>query len=262
MSRTVPNVLLMSAIVSVGINGLFFAWAAWKKTDVVTDLSYSLSFAAVAVILALWNTGAGLAAILPCLLVVVWAARLGGYLFSRIRAMKVDPRFDGMRDKPLRFARFWSLQALAVFTIMLPVTLSLEAPPAGRGFDGYLIAGGCAWLLGICIEVVADAQKSVFKKSGAPGFIRTGLWSWSRHPNYFGESLLWWGIFVMTVPALDDLVWLGALGPLFITLLLLFVSGIPLLEKAADKKFGGRPEYEAYKKATSIFVPLPPRTRA
>ncbi len=253
--------LLLSAIVSVAINGLFFGFAAWKKTDVVTDLSYSLSFAAVAIMLALGNTVPGTAAVLPCLLVIVWAARLGGYLFTRIRRIKVDHRFDGMRDRPARFLRFWILQALTVLVIMLPVTLSLGASSPRRPIDVFLFAGVLLWLLGFSLEVVADWQKSAFKKSGRKGFVRTGLWSWSRHPNYFGESLLWWGIFTMTVPALGNLVWVGVLGPLFITLLLLFVSGLPPLEKAADKKYGGQPEYESYKKATSLFIPLPPQLR-
>jgi steroid 5-alpha reductase family enzyme len=90
-------------------------------------------------------------------------------------------------------------------------------------------------------------------------FISSGLWRYSRHPNYVGESLLWWGLFVAAIPAFSGGDFLTALGPLFLTLLLLFVSGVPLLEKSADKKHGGEAAYQEYKRRTSLFVPLPPR---
>jgi steroid 5-alpha reductase family enzyme len=115
------------------------------------------------------------------------------------------------------------------------------------------------WLKGFIFEVTADAQKSAFKSSGKPGFIATGLWKYSRHPNYFGEALLWWGLFVYTVPVLSGALWLSAIGPIFITLLLLFVSGIPLLEKSADAKYGADPAYIDYKRRTNIFIPFLPR---
>jgi len=93
------------------------------------------------------------------------------------------------------------------------------------------------------------------------GFMRTGLWSWSRHPNYFGESLLWWGIFIAAIPAFRGWDFLTALGPLFLTLLLLFVSGVPLLEKSADVKYGKQAGYREYRLRTSLFVPLPPKKK-
>jgi steroid 5-alpha reductase family enzyme len=94
---------------------------------------------------------------------------------------------------------------------------------------------------------------------GCEGFISSGLRRFSRHPNYFGESLLWWGLFVAVVPVFTGWDFLTALGPLFLTLLLLFVSGVPLLEKSADKKHGGKPAYQEYKRRTSLFIPLPAR---
>lgn len=255
------NPFVLSLIAAFAINALFFAYAAWKKTDVVTDLSYSLSFGVVAAILIYLYRDAGFVALLPSVLTILWAARLGYYLFGRIRKTKVDHRFDSMRDKPLKFARFWILQALAVFVVLLPVTASVASPALNRPFSALVFVGLALWLVGIGIEVAADAQKSAFKKSGSDSFIKSGIWSWSRHPNYFGESLLWWGIFVMVISALSGLLWLSVLGPVFITCLLLFVSGIPLLEKAADKRWGNDPEYKAYKASTSIFVPLPPKKR-
>ncbi len=253
------NPFVLSALAAVVVNGVFFAYAALRKTDVVTDLSYSLSFALVSVVLILRNLGASPAALVPAVLTLLWAARLGSYLFTRIIKIKVDHRFDDKRDDPWKFASFWSLQAVAVFVILLPVVASIASPVSPRSFGPFEIAGMVLWLAGFVIEVEADAQKSAFKKSGKPGVITTGLWSWSRHPNYFGESLLWWGLFLYTVPALSGFLWVSVLGPVFITVLLLFVSGIPLLEKSADAKYGSDPAYREYKRRTSVFIPLPPK---
>ena len=243
------------------MNAGFFAIAAIRKTDVVTDLSYSLSFAVLALVLPFSGAGEP-AQLVASVLVLLWAARLGVYLFRRILRIKVDHRFDEMRDKPLRFARFWLLQAITVAVVMLPVSYLLGRGDA-PGFGPWLIAGGSIWLVGLTIEAVADAQKSAFKakQPEGEGFITTGLWRYSRHPNYFGEMLVWWGLFVFSVPFLQGAAFAVVLGPVFITLLLLFVSGIPLLERSADAKYGEDPAYREYKRRTSVLVPLPRRGR-
>lgn len=253
------NPFLFAALTAVGVNALFFAYAAAKKTDVVTDLSYSLSFGLVAAALLARYAASPAAALVPAWLTLVWALRLGAYLFTRIIKTKVDHRFDGMRDKPLKFAKFWILQALAVAVILLPVVASASSPAAARGFGIWETAGTALWILGFTIEVAADAQKSAFKNAGRAGFISTGLWKYSRHPNYFGEAMLWWGIFLYSVPILRGPLFLSAAGPVFITILLLFVSGVPLLERSADRKFSQDPAYREYKRRTSVFVPLPRR---
>ncbi len=251
--------ILLSLVVALAVNGAFFAVAAARRTDVVTDLSYSLTFALLAVVLLL--TGARQPVqLVASLLVLLWAVRLGAYLFRRILRMRVDHRFDGMRDEPLRFARFWFLQAITVAIVMLPVSYLLDRsdPP---GFGGFAIAGACVWLAGLLIETVADAQKSGFraKDENRGRFVASGLWRYSRHPNYFGEILVWWGLFVYAVPVLHGASFSVVAGPVFITVLLLFVSGIPLLERSADEKYGDDPAYRDYKRRTSILVPLPPR---
>jgi steroid 5-alpha reductase family enzyme len=253
------SAIALSFAVSLAVNAAFFAFAAVRKTDVVTDLSYSLSFGLLAIVLPFLGSGEAVQ-LVAALLVLVWAVRLGGYLLRRILRIKVDHRFDEMRDNPLRFARFWLLQAISVAVIMLPVSylLGLDAPP---GFGLWALAGTVVWLLGLVIEAVADAQKSAFKgkDENRERFIASGLWRYSRHPNYFGEMLVWWGLFVFAVPALHGAAFAVVLGPIFITLLLLFVSGIPLLERSADEKYGDDPSYREYKRRTSILVPLPPR---
>jgi steroid 5-alpha reductase family enzyme len=253
------NVILLSFLMSLAVNAAFFAIAAIRRTDVVTDLSYSLSFAVLAVVLPFLGA-AEWVQLVAALLVLVWAVRLGGYLFRRILRMKVDHRFDDMRDKPLRFARFWLLQAISVAVIMLPVSylLGRDDPP---GFGVWAVVGAAIWFVGLAIETAADAQKSTFKAKpeNRERFISTGLWKYSRHANYFGEMLVWWGLFVYAVPFLDGAALAVVIGPVFITLLLLFVSGIPLLERSADAKYGDDPTYREYKRRTSILVPLPPR---
>jgi steroid 5-alpha reductase family enzyme len=252
--------ILVALGISVLINAVFFAFAAALRTDKVTDLSYSLSFVALAVFL-LATAGrfdwvkAGAA-----VLVSAWGLRLGGYLFSRILLLKVDHRFDGMRDKPLAFARFWILQAVTVWVVMLPV-IRLASLPSPLPLAPLTFVGALLWAVGFAIEVASDAQKFRFKSDPVrgKGFMRTGLWSLSRHPNYFGESLLWWGIFVAAAPSFRGGDFLTALGPLSLTLLLLFVSGVPLLEKSAEAKYGKDRDYQDYKRRTSLFVPLPPR---
>jgi steroid 5-alpha reductase family enzyme len=194
------------------------------------------------------------------LLVVVWAVRLGSYLFRRILRMKVDHRFDGMRDQPLRFARFWLLQAITVAVVMLPVSYLLDRDQPG-GFRIWSAVGAAVWLTGLLVEAIADTQKQAFraKEENRGRFVTSGLWRYSRHPNYFGEMLVWWGLFVYVVPVLHGWAFAVVIGPVFITLLLLFVSGIPPLERSADEKYGADAGYREYKRRTSILVPLPPR---
>jgi steroid 5-alpha reductase family enzyme len=251
--------ILLSLGVALAVNGAFFAVAAARRTDVVTDLSYSLTFALLALVLPF--TGAGEPVQLGAsLLVLAWALRLGTYLFRRILRMKVDHRFDGMRDQPLRFARFWLLQAVTVAVVMLPVSYLLDRDdPPGLGV--WSLAGAAVWLAGLVVEAVADAQKASFRANpeNRGRFVAGGLWRYSRHPNYFGEMLVWWGLFVYVVPVLHGAAFAVVVGPLSITLLLLFVSGIPPLERSADEKYGGDADYREYKRRTSILVPLPPR---
>src|SRR3954451_37751 len=197
------NAILLSFLITLAVNAAFFAFAASRKTDVVTDLSYSLSFALLAIVLPFLGAREPVQ-LVASLLVLVWAVRLGGYLLRRILRMKVDHRFDEMRDNPLRFARFWLLQAISVAVIMLPVSY-LVGQDAAPGFGGWAVAGTVVWVAGLLVEAVADAQKSAFKGEDANRgrFITSGLWRYSRHPNYFGEILVWWGVFVYAIPFLD-----------------------------------------------------------
>jgi steroid 5-alpha reductase family enzyme len=251
---------LIALGISVVLNSVFFGIAAALKTDVVTDLSYGLSFALAAIALALVGAARDPVRLAAAAMVVVWAARLAGYLFTRILKTKVDHRFDGRREDPVEFAKFWALQALSVTVIMLPAIAVLARPaPAASPLH---VVGAAVWLAGLVIESVADAQKSAWKRRGEPGFIDRGLWAWSRHPNYFGEILVWWGLWLFALPSLAGAWHLAVLGPICITSLLLFVTGIPPLEKSARKRYENDGRYADYASRTSILVPLPPRRTA
>lgn len=255
-----PYNILGTLVASFAIQGFFFIFAAAFKTDKLTDLSYSLSFAVLALTLVFVNRAFSPRQILAASFVVAWALRLGAYLLSRILKIKRDARFDDKRGDFLKFLGFWVLQAIVVWVVLLPVTVLLSLEET-TGIGALSVAGAILWALGFAIEALSDAQKYSFrnKPENADRWIETGLWKYSRHPNYFGETLLWWGVFVFALPNLSGLLLLSIAGPVAITLLLLFVSGIPLLEKSAERKHGQDDAYRSYKRRTSIFIPLPPR---
>ncbi|XP_020533808.1 uncharacterized protein LOC105631062 isoform X4 [Jatropha curcas] len=188
----------------------------------------------------------------------MWGLRLGLFLLMRILQWGEDRRFDEMRSNLGKLAVFWIFQAVWVWTVSLPVTVvnSSDRNPSLQAVD---IIGWVMWSVGVSIEAAADQQKLIFKNSpeNRGKWCNVGLWKYSRHPNYFGEIFLWWGIFVASTPVLEAAEWLVILGPVFLTLLLLFVSGIPLLEESADKKFGNVAAYRMYKRTTSPLIPLP-----
>ncbi|WMV22112.1 hypothetical protein MTR67_015497 [Solanum verrucosum] len=191
--------------------------------------------------------------------VVIWGLRLGLFLLMRILQWGEDRRFDDKRDNLGKLAIFWILQAIWVWTVSLPVTVvnASDKQPSVQAQD---IIGWIMWIIGILVEITADQQKLAFKNSpeNRGKWCSVGLWKYSRHPNYFGEILLWWGVFLASTPVLVGAEWLVVFGPVFITLLLLFVSGIPLLEAPGDKKFGNVAAYRSYKRKTSPLILLPP----
>jgi len=253
--------IIFSLIFSFAVNTFFFMFAAAFKTDKVTDISYSLTFFLLTLFLLL-SSGLSLSyhKVLVSAAILVWSIRLGGYLLYRIIKIGKDARFDDKRGNLVKFSKFWILQATTVWLVMLPFSVYITSPSDG-GTLFFTMPGIALFALGLLIESISDAQKFRYrsKPENNTHWVDTGLWKYSRHPNYFGEMLVWWGLFIVVVPSLRGLDWLTVLGPLFITLLLLFVSGIPLLEKSADRKYGNNPEYLAYKESTSILFPLPPR---
>ncbi|MGZ0712830.1 DUF1295 domain-containing protein (plasmid) [Coraliomargarita sp. W4R53] len=191
-------------------------------------------------------------------MVIVWAMRLGSFLFMRIRKAGSDDRFDEFKKSPLQFLRVWMLQGLWVSLTAAAAWIAMSSAATEREPIGWLaIVGIALWLAGIAIEIVADLQKSAFKADLANegAFIQSGLWSRSRHPNYFGEIVLWIGVTLVAIPVLSGWQWVALISPLFVILLLTKVSGIPLLEVKSDKRWGGDAAYAAYKKRTPVLIP-------
>lgn len=259
MTAPVLENLLLTLGLSLAVQALFFAFAATLRTDKVTDLSYGLTFVLIALWLLSRTEAEGPAPQLLAGMVIAWGVRLAGYLVYRIVQMGRDARFDGVRERFWSFLKFWLLQGFAVWVILLPVTLWFSRP---EPLSPLMLAGGAVWLLGLVIETIADHQKFVFKQTaeGRARWTDTGLWRFSRHPNYFGELLCWWGVFVFAAPGLGGWIALAVLGPLAITGLLLFVTGIPTLEASALRKWGDDPEYQAYRRRTRALLPWPRRS--
>jgi steroid 5-alpha reductase family enzyme len=251
-------------LVALAALAFLIQWAAYvpsfvKQTEHYYDLAGSLTYAVV-IVLALLFGAVDARAVVIGALVLIWCARLGSFLFRRVKRDGKDGRFDEIKPQWGRFLMAWTFQGLWVFMTLLAALLAITSP-AAAGWDMLASLGLLVWVLGFSVEVVADRQKSAFRADPANRgrFITTGLWAWSRHPNYFGEIVLWTGIALMAMPTFEGWQWLGWLSPLFVAWLLMKISGVPLLEQRADASWGGQAEYEAYKARTPVLLPRPPR---
>jgi len=238
------------------IQWLIFIPAYWRQTEKFFDLTGSLTYITVSTLALFLSAGVDGRAILVWALVVIWAVRLGIFLFSRIKKAGKDDRFDEIKPSFIRFLNVWTIQGLWVTLTLIAalVTISTAIP---KELDLFALIGFLVWVFGFAMEVVADYQKSRFNADPINNgkFIQSGLWSRSRHPNYFGEIVLWIGVMIIALPVLQGWQWVALISPVFVTLLLTRVSGIPLLEKKADQKWGGQADYEAYKKTTPVLIP-------
>jgi steroid 5-alpha reductase family enzyme len=238
------------------IQWLVFIPSYRMQTEKFFDLTGSLTYISLTLLAVLLSANLDIRSILLSALVIVWALRLGTFLFTRIRKAGKDDRFDELKPSFFRFLNVWTIQALWV-TFTAAAALVAITTSVRKELDGFAVVGALIWAFGFIVEVVADTQKSRFNAdpSNKGKFIQTGLWSRSRHPNYFGEIVLWIGIAVIALPVLQGWQWVALISPIFVTLLLTRMSGIPLLEKKADQKWGGQAEYEEYKKRTPVLIP-------
>lgn len=233
-----------------------------KQTEHFYDLVGSFSYITSILAALLLSGHMDATALLLTAAVGIWAARLGSFLFIRVRASGRDDRFDAIKPDFARFLNVWTIQGLWV-TFTVSAALAAVTASQRPGLEALTFIGLAIWVLGLAIEIAADSQKSHFRANPANKheFIRTGLWAWSRHPNYFGEIALWIGIAVAALPALSGWQYVTLISPIFVLILIGRVSGVPLLEAKADRKWGGREDYEQYKASTPVLVPRPPRSR-
>ena len=233
------------------IQWIIFIPAYIFQTEKFFDLTGSITFL-TAVLSALYINDSGKISdyvIVSC--VAIWAIRLGSFLFMRIHKAGEDRRFREIKTNFTRFFMTWTLQGMWVSMCLLCVLTALSSYN-GIILNNIFYFGLLIFILGFIIEVIADHQKTVFRKdvNNKEKFISTGLWSYSRHPNYLGEILLWFGVAIMSFSSLQDLQYLTLISPIFVYILLVYISGIRLLENQGDKKWGHLDSYNEYLKNT------------
>ncbi|KAL1311728.1 hypothetical protein AAFC00_001825 [Neodothiora populina] len=271
--------LAITFLVTVGYQLSFFAVAWTFKFDKVTDFAGGTNFVVLSIITLAFSGSPNARQIVDSLFLIVWGARLSGFLLFRILKTGSDDRFDDKRNKFFPFLGFWVAQMIWVWTVSLPVTIlnspkvnAYSQPSFNKATDIIAIIG---FAIGFIMESVSDIQKYRFKnthKGQSAAICDVGFFKYSRHPNYFGEILIQFSIFMMAVtPASYAFVHGGArsalfasiLGPIFLTTLLMFVSGLNLQERPRAKKIyekgDGWTEYAAYLDKTSILIPFPPQ---
>jgi steroid 5-alpha reductase family enzyme len=248
---------LVCGLIAFVIQWLAFVPAFIFQTEKYFDLLGSLTYIGLAVLGFVYSSQ-DVGAVLISAMVIVWAMRLGGFLFVRVSQTGHDRRFEKIKPDFLQFLMTWTLQGLWVFVTF---SAGLAALTSGKPYplDGFVVVGGILWLAGFAIEIVADHQKSSFRKD--PGnkdkFIHHGLWAWSRHPNYFGEILLWTGIATAASPMLEGWRLATLISPVFVLVLLTKISGVRMLEARANRKWGHDDRYRNYRKRTPVLLPNP-----
>jgi steroid 5-alpha reductase family enzyme len=265
------SLYLVNALVLWGFMTFFFLFAQVKKNNGLADMAWGLGFIVVALSSLIYQTltkgfaTINLAALVLSALVLIWGARLFFYIGIRNFNKPEDYRYVAMREKwktnlyLKAYVYVFMLQGVLLYIISLPIQISYTLENVGVEMVSIIviIVGVVLWIIGFIFEAVGDAQLKTFKKDpkNKGEIMQSGLWKYTRHPNYFGESLMWWAIWIVSISTFLPLAFVGVVGPLLITLLLLFVSGVPLLEK----KYKDNPKFQAYAKKTSVFFPRKPK---
>ncbi len=263
LALSVQSTALAGINTAYGLIGAVFAiqWIAFIpaylwQTERFFDLTGSLTYVFVALAALVMAPVVTTAKLVVAICVMIWAVRLGLFLVVRINKDGKDGRFDDIKPNAGRFLTVWCIQALWI-TVTSSAALVVLTSSEASGNSVLLWIGLVVWTFGFLLEVIADEQKRRFRamQSTKDKFIRHGLWAVSRHPNYLGEILLWCGIAVMALPSMEGWRWLGMISPLFVFLLLRYVSGVPLLEKRSDERWGHLSEYQTFKQNTPMLIP-------
>ncbi|SDY27990.1 DUF1295 domain-containing protein [Tindallia californiensis] len=253
------SLLFQSAIVVFAYFMLFFVMAQIIKNNSIVDMGWGPGFVVVTIYAWLTSESLTIRGSLVMILVVIWGSRLAYHIVRRNIGKPEDFRYANWRNEwgkwvvPRAFFQVFMLQGFFMLVVAYPVLLVQASARTGFGILETL--GLTVWVIGFYFESVGDRQLREFKKrpENRGKIIQHGLWRYTRHPNYFGEATMWWGLWIMAIPV--EWGWTGIISPLAITWLLLFVSGVPMLEK----KYKGNPEFEAYAQKTNAFFPGPPK---
>lgn len=257
---------LLAGIVTVGMQLLFFSIAATLKFDKVTDIAGSMNFVVLAILSLVYGDFYSTRQIVATVIVVVSRVELGLFLLYRVLKRGKDSRFDEMREHCGRFFGFWVFQMIWVWGVSISV-LYLNSIPDASDMGVVDIIGAALAGIGFLFEFLADVQKHRFRgdPANAGKVCDVGVWSITRHPNYFGEILLWWGIFMMTIPVIrasgSTSGLAGLLSPLLTMVILLFLSGMPTSEGPEQARFmktaASAEAYLYYRRRTAILIPMP-----
>lgn len=269
LSYLTPNHLQKATLEVSDISLVYYLWA-WIfaiqlivfipsfifRTEHYYDLTGGITYISTVVIaLILKNSyqAIDLISLLLGSMVIIWATRLSSFLFLRVKKSGEDVRFKKIKHSFSWFLMTFMLQGMWVFMCIFPALIVISS--FNSEINNYAIVGSTVWLFGFLFEIVADNQKSNFNKFNKGEFISTGLWSITRHPNYFGEFILWLGITIASLGYIDHYKYIVMLTPIFVYLLLTRVSGVNLLEEIGEKRWGDSKEYQKYKKETPLFFP-------
>ncbi len=249
---------IICASVGFMLHWLAFIPAFAYQTEHYFDLIGSASYIGTVILTVALHPGMDTRGLIISVMIAVWAVRLGSFLFARVKKAGKDRRFNEIKTRFFRYMFTWTLGGAWVF-ITMAAGLAAMTSTTQQAVGIPFFIGTTLWVLGFGLEVVADSQKTSFRRQAANAekFITTGLWQYSRHPNYFGEIILWLGIAVMSAPVLVGWQLAALISPVFVFFLLTKVSGIPMLEKSGLERWGSDPKYQRYISITSSLVPLP-----
>ena len=247
-------------LIAFGIQWICFIPSWFLHSERFFDLVGSATYLTVTMVALLAVPEIDTRSVLLGLMICLWGLRLGTFLFARVQAAGHDARFNLIKHKFAWFLMSWTVQGLWV---LLTSSAALAAITASERKDFGIIGiiGIILWLTGFVIEIIADEQKRRFKMdpSNQNSFITEGLWGWSQHPNYFGEIVLWIGISLVALPGLSSWQHFTLISPVFVFLLLTRISGIPMLDSAARKRWGDDPGFLEYKEETPVLIPRLPK---
>ena len=252
-------VLFICLFIAFIIQWIVFIPSFYFSTERFYDLTGSITYMIV-IVTALYHKSefigsrSDIRSLLIAGFVIIWALRLGSFLFLRVLKDKEDRRFSEWKKNFHQFLRVWTLQGLWVFLTSVAAVTAITSRKIIEP-DLFLYIGSFLWVFGFLFESIADYQKRKFRSENKNKFIQSGLWSLSRHPNYFGEIVLWFGIALITFPTLVGPQYVSLISPLFVYLLLTRVSGVHILEKHADDTWGKKKDYKAYKEKTPVLFP-------